>query len=63
MLRWIIGTSLQSRLLVAAVAAGLIFYGITQLDEMPVDILPEFSQPYVEIQTEALGFPPPKWKP
>ena len=55
MLRWIIGASLQSRLLVAAIAAGLIFYGITQLDKMPVDILPEFSQPYVEIQTEALG--------
>ncbi|MEX2308956.1 MAG: efflux RND transporter permease subunit [Pirellulales bacterium] len=55
MMRWLIGASLQSRLLVAAVAAGLIFYGITQLDEMPVDILPEFSRPYVEIQTEALG--------
>jgi len=55
MLRWIVGASLQSRLLVAAVAAGLIIYGITQLDEMPVDVLPEFSQPYVEIQTEALG--------
>src|SRR5688572_15730734 len=55
MLRWIVGASLQSRLMVAAIAAGLIFYGITQLDSMPVDILPEFSEPYVEVQTEALG--------
>ena len=54
-MRWIVGASLQSRLIVAAVAAGLIVYGITQLDQVPVDIMPEFSEPYVEIQTEALG--------
>jgi Cu/Ag efflux pump CusA len=29
--------------------------GAVQLRQMPVDILPEFSSPYVEIQTEALG--------
>jgi len=29
--------------------------GVIQLREMPVDVLPEFSQPYVEIRTEALG--------
>ena len=39
----------------AALAAGLIVFGITQINKMPVDILPEFSQPYVEIQTEAPG--------
>ena len=55
MLRWIIGASIQSRLMVAAVAVGLMVYGFVNLKEMPVDILPEFSQPYVEIQTEALG--------
>src|SRR3972149_10921574 len=55
MMRWIVGASLQSRLIVAAVAAGLIVYGITLLDQVPVDILPEFSEPYVEVQTEALG--------
>jgi CzcA family heavy metal efflux pump len=55
MMRWIIGASLQSRLIVAAAAAGLIIYGITQLNKMPVDIVPEFTEPYVEIQTEALG--------
>jgi CzcA family heavy metal efflux pump len=30
-------------------------FGIAQLRDMPVDVLPEFSPPYVEIQTEALG--------
>jgi len=29
--------------------------GITQLRKMPVDVLPEFGPPTVEIQTEALG--------
>jgi Cu/Ag efflux pump CusA len=55
MMRWIVGASLQSRLLVAAVAVGLIIYGITQLDNVPMDVMPEFAEPYVEIQTEALG--------
>ena len=55
MMRWIVSTSIQSRLMVAAIAVGLMAYGITQLQKMPVDVLPEFSQPYVEIQTESLG--------
>ena len=55
MMRWIVGASLQSRLIVAGVAIGLIIYGITQLDKIPVDVMPEFSEPYVEVQTEALG--------
>src|SRR5262245_12797105 len=54
-MRWIIGASLQSRLVVAALAIGLIYFGITALPKMPVDTVPEFSRPYVEIQTEALG--------
>jgi hypothetical protein len=40
---------------VAAIAAMLIVFGFTQLRKMPVDALPEFSRPYVEIQIEALG--------
>jgi Cu/Ag efflux pump CusA len=55
MLKWIIKSSLQLRLLVTAVAVLLIIYGITYLSKIPVDILPEFSRPFVEIQTEALG--------
>ncbi len=55
MMRWLIGSSLQFRLLVVVVAAVVLFFGITQVQDLPVDVLPEFSRPYVEIQTEALG--------
>lgn len=55
MIRRIIAASMQLRFVVFAVAALLIFLGITQFKDMPVDILPEFSRPYVELQIEALG--------
>ena len=53
MMRWIIGSSLQGRLLVVAIAVLILFFGFTHLRNMPVEVLPEFSEPYVEIQTEA----------
>src|ERR687885_2837028 len=55
MMRWLIGSSLRLRLLVVPVAAGLLLLGVTQLRNAPVDVLPEFTPPLVEIQTEALG--------
>jgi Cu/Ag efflux pump CusA len=55
MMRWIIASSLRFRLLVLVVAAGVMAFGIVQLRDAPVDVLPEFTPPYVEIQTEALG--------
>ncbi len=55
MMHWIIGLSLKFRLLVVALALAMILVGITQLRTMPVDALPEFAPPYVEVQTEALG--------
>ena len=55
MLRWIVQSSLKFRLLVTATAAGMLFLGVAQLRNAPVDVLPEFSLPYVEVQTEALG--------
>ncbi len=55
MMRWIIGSSLKLRLVVATLAALLMVFGFTQLRKMPVDALPEFSRPYVELQIEALG--------
>ena len=55
MMRWIIGSSLKLRLVVATVAALLMVFGFTQLRNMPVDVLPEFSRPHVEIQVELLG--------
>ena len=55
MLRRIIGSSLKFRLVVAALAALLLVFGFMRLEPQPVDVLPEFSRPYVEIQSEALG--------
>ena len=55
MTRAIIGLSLRFRLLVLAAAALTMAVGISQLRSAPVDVLPEFTPPYVEIQTEALG--------
>jgi CzcA family heavy metal efflux pump len=55
MIRWIVGSSMKLRLLVVAIAAAMMFLGIRQVRRMPVDVLPEFAPPYVEIQTEALG--------
>src|SRR3954462_1978098 len=54
-MHWIIGSSLRLRLLVLVVAAGVIAFGVAQLRDAPVDVLPEFTPPYVEVQTEALG--------
>ena len=55
MIRWIIGRSLRIRFLLVAVAALVMLFGITTLDDMPVDVVPDFTKPYVELQTEALG--------
>lgn len=55
MFRWIIGASLQFRLLVVATAAALVALGAMQLRNMPVDVFPEFAAPVVEVQTEAIG--------
>jgi CzcA family heavy metal efflux pump len=54
-MRSIIGTSLRFRILVMAIAAAVIAIGVVQLRGAPVDVLPEFTPPYVEVQTEALG--------
>jgi CzcA family heavy metal efflux pump len=55
MMRWLVESSLKFRLLVVAVAAATMVVGAQRLREMPVDVLPEFVPPTVEIQTEALG--------
>ena len=47
--------ALQFRLLVLAIAAGVLGVGIAALRTAPVDVLPEFTPPYAEVQTEALG--------
>src|SRR6266545_7149224 len=55
MIRSIVGSSLNLRFLVVILAVVAMLAGAAQLRQMPVDILPEFSPPYVEIRTEALG--------
>jgi Cu/Ag efflux pump CusA len=55
MIRWIVRSSLEYRLIVVAIAVLLLFFGISGIDNLPVDTLPEFSSPYVELQIEALG--------
>ena len=55
MIRSIIGASLRFWMLLIAIAVGVMAVGIVQLRNAPVDVLPEFTPTYVEVQTEALG--------
>ena len=54
-MRWLIKSSISFRFLAIVIAAALIIAGGIRLRQTPVDVLPEFSPPYVEIQTESLG--------
>lgn len=54
-MRWIIESSLKSRLAVVSLAIVVLFFAISQLREMQTGVFPEFSPVYVEVQTEALG--------
>ncbi|MGH6814089.1 MAG: efflux RND transporter permease subunit, partial [Hyphomicrobiaceae bacterium] len=51
----LIRASLQLRTLVLGAAVALMAMGVLRLRDMPVDVLPEFGLPVVEVQTEALG--------
>ena len=55
MIRWIISNSLRFRFLVVAFGAAMMFFGLGQVQKMPVDVFPEFAPPRVEIQTACLG--------
>ena len=55
MTRLILGWTLRYRLLVLGVAAATVLFGAIQLPKLPLEAVPEFAPPYVEIQTEALG--------
>ena len=55
MMRWLIESSLRLHVLIAIVAVVLLAVGVVQLQNMPVDVFPEFDPPLVEVQTEALG--------
>ena len=55
MIRWIVGSSLKFRYIIVAIAAAMMFFGIEQIPNTPVDVFPEFAPPRVEIQTPCLG--------
>jgi Cu/Ag efflux pump CusA len=59
-LRWIINSSTTFRLLALAGAAAILTIGVVKLRDAPVDVLPEFAPPTVEVQTEALGLSAPE---
>jgi Cu/Ag efflux pump CusA len=67
MMRWLVDWSLKFRRIVVALAAGLLVFGLVQLDDIRKDVLPEFSPVTVEVQTEALGLSaaemPARWLP
>ena len=55
MLSSIIKSSLRLKYLVLAIAVAMMFFGYKQLQDMPVDVFPEFAPPIVEVQTICLG--------
>jgi Cu/Ag efflux pump CusA len=55
MFGWVTRFSMQFRILVLALAAGLITFGVVNVPHIAVDTMPEFAPAQVEIQTEALG--------
>lgn len=54
-MRWVIHSSLRLQKILLAVAVGVVVLGIVQVSRTPVDLLPEYQPPTVEVQTEALG--------
>ncbi len=55
MIGFVVQSVLRARFLVIAIAAAIMVFGVSRLHDMPVDLYPEFSPPYVQVQTEALG--------
>jgi Cu/Ag efflux pump CusA len=55
MIRSIVAASLRFRFIVLVIAAALLFFGIRQIPNMPVDVFPEFAPEREEIQTVCLG--------
>ena len=55
MIRHVVTLSLKFRVLVVGAAAAVVALAAVQLPGAPIDQLPEFAPPEVQIQTEALG--------
>ena len=54
-MRWIVSSSVKFRLLAVFFGAAMMFFGVQQLRDMPMDAFPEFAPPRVEIQTICVG--------
>ena len=54
-MRWIVESSLRLAAVVVVGAVVLLVVGVVALRHAPVDTLPEFLPPQVQVQTEALG--------
>jgi Cu/Ag efflux pump CusA len=54
-IRGLVGGSMKLRGLIVGLAATIVVTGIATLPDVPADVYPEFTPPYVEIQTESLG--------
>ncbi|MGI9086075.1 MAG: efflux RND transporter permease subunit [Aeromicrobium sp.] len=55
MIRGLVGGSVKMRGLIIGLAATILATGYAVLPDAPADVYPEFTPPYVEIQTESLG--------
>ena len=55
MLKSVVGFGLRTRFIVVFASTMLLIVGALQLNRMSFDLLPEFTPPEVEVQTEALG--------
>lgn len=55
MLTALVSAALRFRVLVIALAVGLLIFGFRAVQRAPLDVFPEFAPPLVEIQTEAPG--------
>ncbi len=55
MMKWLITVSLRQPVLMLALSAALVVFGIRAVRTTPLDVFPEFAPPLVEVQTEAPG--------
>ncbi len=55
MMRLIVRSSLRYRFLVIAAAAAMMGIGLVRMQNVPVDVFPEFAPPRVEVQTISIG--------
>jgi Cu/Ag efflux pump CusA len=55
MIDGLVKASIRFRLLVLPAAVALVVLGVLALQRTPVDVLPEYQRPFVEVQTESLG--------